>query len=1032
MKKIKFVKYNKTRKNEFQIKTSIIEEDGSKYVVKTALLDEGKPHIMAFLNRYEHLSLENRTLIPVKPEISEEKRQVRFEFLEGRTLAEHLAEEIQNGGMPFRVIRKALDQVFDVAPEFLVPFSLTQEFQEVFGETGEIQDDAYTIANIDALFENMMVTTEGLFCLDYEWVFYFPVPVHYIQYRTLFYFYEKYNPILGYDSLNSLLEEFGIQTDMLKVYQSMEKCFQAYVHGENQEIYLENFMQEKKYIPDLEQELADAREKIEEIFAQVKERDTTISKLQEVKRLTDNHVANLDIIISDLRRENSSMAESLAYLNRHEAVIYKVRRKLGQELNRRFPKGTKKRKILSYAVNTIRHPVTTFGLFATKSGRNLIEGDLKIGEGYRIHGRLAFQREEHPQVSIVIPAYNQIDYTYACLVSILENTKDVSYEVIIADDVSTDATAELEKFADNIVICRNETNQGFLKNCNHAAKSARGKYLMFLNNDTQVTPDWLSSLVDLIQSETSIGMVGSKLVYPDGRLQEAGGIIWDDGSGWNYGRMDDPLKSEYNYVKDVDFISGAAILLPTSLWKQIGGFDERFAPAYYEDVDLAFEVRKAGYRVVYQPLSKVIHFEGISNGTDVNGSGLKRYQVQNAKKFQEKWKQELLLQHTNNGNPDPFRARERSAGKPMVLVIDHYVPAFDEDAGSRSIYQQLCMLLEKGFVVKFMGDNFLHKEPYSTALGQLGIEILYGQEYQAGIWEWFKQHGNSIDIIYLCRPHITVKYIDFLKEHTHAKLIYYGVDLHFLREGREYELTGDEKKKQESQYWKSIEMSLLYKADMSYYPSTLERDMIKSIDPAIPVRQIPVYAYQQFLDSIDQDFEKREGLLFVGGFAHPPNTDAVLWFVKEVLPLIREKIQVPFYIVGSRTPDEIRELASPESGIVVKGFISDEELSALYKSCRVDVVPLRFGAGVKGKVVEAIYNGMPTVTTPTGAEGIENVDQAVFIRESAREFADAVIELYRNPDLCRMQSEKTQSFIRTYFSVETIWNTVKDDFQVMR
>ena len=247
------------------------------------------------------------------------------------------------------------------------------------------------------------------------------------------------------------------------------------------------------------------------------------------------------------------------------------------------------------------------------------------------HGKLRFKREEHPLVSIVIPVYNQVHYTYACLLSILENTKDVPYEVIIADDVSTDATKELSRYVENVVICRNETNQGFLRNCNHAAKEARGAYVMFLNNDTQVTPGWLSSLVTLIESDPSIGMVGSKLVYPDGRLQEAGGIIWSDGSGWNYGRLDDPDKAEYNYVKDVDYISGAAILLSVKLWNQIGGFDDRFAPAYCEDSDLAFEVRKAGYRVVYQPLSKVIHFEGVSNGTDVNGTGLKRIRWRTAR-----------------------------------------------------------------------------------------------------------------------------------------------------------------------------------------------------------------------------------------------------------------------------------------------------------------------------------------------------------------------------------------------------------------
>ena len=163
----------------------------------------------------------------------------------------------------------------------------------------------------------------------------------------------------------------------------------------------------------------------------------------------------------------------------------------------------------------------------------------------------------------------------------------------------------------------------------------------------------------------------------------------------------------------MDYISGAAILLSKKLWDAIGGFDELFAPAYCEDSDLAFEVRKAGYRVVYQPLSQIIHFEGISNGTDVNGPGLKRYQVENSKKLKEKWADEFKKQCVNTGNPNPFRARERSQEKPVILVIDHYVPTFDRDAGSKTTFQYLKMFLQKGYSVKFLGDNFLHEEPYS-------------------------------------------------------------------------------------------------------------------------------------------------------------------------------------------------------------------------------------------------------------------------------------------------------------------------------
>ncbi|MBP3926755.1 MAG: glycosyltransferase, partial [Clostridium sp.] len=698
-------------------------------------------------------------------------------------------------------------------------------------------------------------------------------------------------------------------------------------------------------------------------------------------------------------------------------------------------RGSRKRKILGYCKNTLLHPVTYISMYTSEEGKNRIKGHFEIGDDYLTSGKLVFPKtgadgtpEAAPVVSIVIPVYNQIQYTYLCLRSILQHTKDVSYEVIIADDVSTDATEHLNEFAENLVICRNSTNQGFLRNCNQAAKAARGKYIMFLNNDTQVTEGWLSSLVDLIESDDTIGMVGSKLVYPDGRLQEAGGIIWSDGSGWNYGRLDDPDKAEYNYVKDVDYISGAAILLSRKLWQQIGGFDERFAPAYCEDSDLAFEVRKAGYRVVYQPRSKVIHFEGISNGTDVNGTGLKRYQVENSEKLKEKWKEEFKKQCINTGNPNPFRARERSMGKPIIVVVDHYVPTYDRDAGSKTTFQYLKMFLKKGFVVKFIGDNYLHEEPYTTTLQQMGIEVLYGQEYVTGIWDWLEKNGKEISFAYLNRPHIATKYVDFIKEHTDIKIIYYGHDLHFLREFREYELTGDVKKKRESDYWKSIEFTLMRKAAMSYYPSYVEEEAIHEQDESIPVKAITAYVYEEFLENLNKDFAKREGLLFVGGFAHPPNADAVLWFAKEVFPRIRETLPVNFYVVGSKVTDEIKELEQPGNGIIVKGFVSEEELSELYRNCRIVVVPLRYGAGVKGKVVEAIYNGAPIVTTSVGSEGIPGVEDVLVVKDAPAEFADAVVTLYQNEAELLRLSEKTQEYIKDHFSVDAAWKVIEKDF----
>ena len=954
-------------------------------------------------------------------------------------LAEILGEQIRGKKAPVEALKAAIDQIFGQAVLKNEPFAPTDPFKEVFGDSEDVlslQDTSYEVSNIDGLFENLMETEDGLYCMDYEWVFDFPIPEKFLKYRDLLYFYRRYERVLNVKE-EDLYAHFGITGGELQIFDGMEKAFQSYVHDAGSFGYMKQYEQPTKtveFLLDRESELYKVKDWCENLKQEISEKDVTIMKQQEVQRLTNNHVTNLENIITSLRSENARMAGDLQYLSKHEAIMWKILRKCHHAVDKVMPKGTRKRKIAGYFKNTVFHPGKYGRLYFTKDGRNRIRGDFKIGAGYLEHGKLHFDYVEHPTVSIVIPVYNQIHYTYACLLSILEHTKDVSYEVIIADDVSTDATEHLSEYAEGLVICRNSTNQGFLRNCNNAARHARGKYVMFLNNDTQVTENWLSSLVQLIESDPTIGMVGSKLVYPDGRLQEAGGIIWSDGSGWNYGRLDNPDKPEYNYVKDVDYISGAAILLSNDLWKQIGGFDTRFAPAYCEDSDLAFEVRKAGYRVVYQPLSKVIHFEGVSNGTDVQGSGLKRYQVVNNKKLREKWAAELACQCENNGNPDPFRARERSMGKKIILVVDHYVPTYDRDAGSKTTFQYLKMFLKKGYVVKFLGDNFLHEEPYSTTLQQMGIEILYGPEYQVGIWDWLKDHGDDIAIAYLNRPHIASKYIDFIKENTNIKVIYYGHDLHFLREGREFALTGDPALKQSSEYWKAVETSLMYKAAMSYYPSYIERDAIKAEDEEIPVKDIVAYVYDEFKDKIPADFEKREGILFVGGFAHPPNADAVVWFVREVYPLLRSDMEAKgqkapdFYVVGSKVTDEIKALEQPGNGVIIKGFVSEEELAELYDTTRIVVVPLRYGAGVKGKVVEALYNGAAIVTTSVGSEGIPEAETVMEIEDSPEQFARAVADLYADPSRCRQMSDKTQEYVRRHYSVDAAWEVIREDF----
>ncbi|ODV39174.1 Glycosyltransferase [Microcystis aeruginosa NIES-98] len=625
---------------------------------------------------------------------------------------------------------------------------------------------------------------------------------------------------------------------------------------------------------------------------------------------------------------------------------------------------------------------------------------------------LEIASSDDPLVSIIIPAYNQFAYTFNCLESLSVNlSSDLAYEIIIVNDASTDDTLEqLATLVKGIKVLTNAENSGFIRSCNYGASQAKGQYLYFLNNDTRILENCLESLLKLIVNNPQVGAVGSKLIYANSKQQEAGGIIWNSADGWNYGRLDSPDEPEYNYVRPVDYCSGASLLVPTELFKQLGGFSQDFIPAYYEDTDLCFAIRELGYQVLYQPQSNVIHYEGITSGTDLS-SGIKQYQVINQTKFREKWSKVLTKHLDNDANNVPKAAR-RLQGKPTILVIDSYVPLYDRESGCVRLLNILKLLLNLGYSVIFFPDNGYPEQPYTSVLQQLGIEVIYGTAQRYNLEEKLIKYLPLIDGVWLCRPELCDKYMDLIRLKTKVPIIYDTIDLHFLRLKRQKDYL-DPNYQNTSWSWETyqkLELNYANQAEATVVVTEDEKQVLSSLG----VKNVWVIPniHEEISLSEKVAFDQRSGLVFIGSYNHPPNIDAVKWLCLEIMPLVwASRPDITVNLLGSNLKDEVKELASDQ--VVVTGYVP--EVEPYFQKSRIFVAPLRFGAGMKGKIGQSLSLGLPTITTRIGAEGMGLIDhQDVLIADTAEEFAQAVIELYDNRELWQKLADNSLETIKRY------------------
>jgi len=784
---------------------------------------------------------------------------------------------------------------------------------------------------------------------------------------------------------------------------------------------------------DLRIKVKDKDSEINKIQATLQTKDSEINKIQATLQTKDSQIQNfqtelestqhvLDLIQNSVmfgitsgiarsldkiapkstRRGNTLRMVSDAYMTKKKSgsktLLKAVKSKISKKLEIKNSRAIPKVYLQPIEVNK---DLQSYNMIMIKEKFAV---DSSLREFLRFGSHNITNLPSFPKISIIIITLDQVDALKRNLASIEEISTYKNYEIIIVTN-NHDENSEMRKFlkGKKYPVWVYDSSYSFGGMNNFGATKAKGEFLLFLNDDVKViSPNWLEAFLSLALKK-STGVVGGKLLSSDGKLQDCGGIVWRDGNAWNYGRGHDPDDPKFNYVRDGDYCSGSCLFVKTEIFNQVGGFDTSFHPAYWEDVDLCFSIRKLGYKILYQPLAKLIHYEGMTQGTSTD-KGLKSYQIENQKKFHEKWKPELDY-HLNASIENALLECDRKDGL-NILYIDHYIPEPDQDGGSLRALRILGILASMGNKITFWPDNLNYTRPYGQELQQKGIEVIYGaNEFE----KFLDERKHVYDLVITTRPYISVKYIELIKSKMpNCKIIYDTIDLHFLRMARSDSLENKTDTK-ETEEMRQLELSLMRKSDITILTSIAEAKVLHKEDDSLKFSFLPTIHIEP--KSIEK-FEKRKNLLFVGGFQHTPNIDAAEFLVHEIWPIIKQKISgVKLYIVGTRPTENIKKLASDD--VIVTGYVKD--LSPYYQECKVLLAPIRFGAGIKIKIIQSLAMGLPVVTTPIAVEGTSLIDSKnCMIAEKPKDFANKIAQVYADKELWNKISVNGSELAKEY------------------
>jgi GT2 family glycosyltransferase len=645
--------------------------------------------------------------------------------------------------------------------------------------------------------------------------------------------------------------------------------------------------------------------------------------------------------------------------------------------NKHFPYGSAKRNIAKNFVYSLPLSVRNSIISSLAPVNSNYEAPIAIS----LDLGFGINTSQAPRVSIVIPVYDGIWITSRCLRALQRNQDVVPFEIIVVDDASTDKTYDFLQNIRGVRVIRNTSNLGYLKSTNLGASHARGEFIALLNNDTEPISGWLDELVNLMERDSSIAIAGSTLIFGDGRLQESGGQIFSNANAWNLGRGSDPNKAEFRFVREVDYCSAASVLIRSDFWGKMNGFDERYIPAYCEDSDIALSAWASGSRVVVCPTSWVIHHEGSSHGNST-GQGTKKYQLINTRKLFAKWEQNLLSHWEDEGIP---RIEASRNSKGIIVVCDRQAPSILRDAGSVRTLQLLRQMKSLGYHVVFSATDFSTNEIELALLEKEGIEIHRSKD---SLINSLHSRVSRIRLYWLIRSEVFDFYnAEFSNLSQNVPFVADLIDLHYKRTRNVLELDHNQ-------------VRIAKNSSLTLFCSSVETEILRSKETDLEVQDLWAEYEVAPVRSI---WSNTKGLLFVGGFRHQPNVDALKYFIDNILPKIKtHSPELQIRVVGNGLDNAVVNLLI-SLGIDYLGTV--EDLGAIYRQSRVVIAPLVSGGGKKGKIGEALSYGLPVVTTSIGAEGFDfENEKDAFVSDDPDIFVKYVLDLENDEDLWNKSS----------------------------